>query len=216
MPITCDRLTVLPGETLIIDANWEEFNEILDELGEKRSSRIAYQNEQLQIMVPLPEHETNKCFLSDFIGILLEEYDIEFCPLGSTTFKSIKTLKGVEPDSCFYITHEQQVRGKNRLDLAVDPPPDIVVEVDITSRSHPEIYAALGVPELWQYDRQEFLIQHLNLESRTYQARSESRYFPGLPLAEILPQYLQRAKMEGRNTTMRAFRAWVREQIAED
>ncbi|MEM1425989.1 MAG: Uma2 family endonuclease [Cyanobacteria bacterium P01_H01_bin.130] len=215
MPITCDRLTVLPGETLIIDANWEEFNEILEELGEKRSSRIAYQNGQLHIMVPLPEHETNKCFLSNFVEALLEECDIEFCPLGSTTFKSVGTFRGVEPDSCFYIPNEAKVRGRDRLDLSIDPPPDLVIEVDITSRSYPEIYAALGVPELWQYNRQSFLIQHLDLDSQTYNAYPESQYFPGFPLTEVLPKYLQRARTEGRNATMRAFRSWVREQMGE-
>ncbi len=90
MPITCDRLTILPGETLVVDANWEEFNEILEELGEKRSSRIAYQKGQLHIMVPLSDHEYAKERLGDFIKAMLEELDIEFCSLGSTTLKKLQ------------------------------------------------------------------------------------------------------------------------------
>jgi len=80
---------------------------------------------------------------------LLEELDIEFRSLGSKTFKHATMLKGIEPDRCFYIQNEAAVRGKKRLDLTVDPPPDLALEVDITSRTHPDTYAALGVPELW-------------------------------------------------------------------
>ncbi len=215
MPITCDRLTVLPGETLIIDANWEEFNEILEELGEQRSSRIAYQNGQLHIMVPLPDHEHAKESLGDFIKALLEELDIEFLPLGSTTFKNVEVLKGVEPDNCFYIQHADAVRGKDRLDLTVDPPPDLVIEIDFRSRSYPEIYATLGVPELWQYTKKGLQIKRLDRDNGVYQVQAQSQYFPRLGLPEILSQYLQRVRIEGRNATMRAFRAWVREQVGE-
>ena len=214
MPITCDRLTVRPGETLIIDANWEEFNEILEELGEKRSSRIAYENGKLHIMVPLPDHENAKESLGDFIKALLEEVDVDCYPLGSTTFKNVEVLKGVEPDNCFYIQNADAVRGKDRLDLTIDPPPDLVLEIDFRSRSHPEIYAALGVPELWQYTKQGLQIKHLNQATGTYQAHSQSQFFPGLELTEVLPQYLERVKTEGRNKTMRAFRAWVQDAIA--
>ncbi|MGD1938267.1 MAG: Uma2 family endonuclease [Cyanophyceae cyanobacterium] len=215
MPITCGRLTVLPGETLIIDANWEEFNEILEELGEKRSSRIAYQNGQLHIMVPWSDHEHAKENLGDFIKALLEELDIDFCPLGSTTFKKMAVLKGVEPDNCFYIQNADAVRGKDRLDLSIDPPPDLVIEIDFRSRSYREIYAALGVPELWQYTKQGLQIKHLDRESGVYQANPRSQYFPPLDLIEVIPQYLQCSKTERRNGVMRAFRAWVREQMGD-
>ena len=213
MQITLDRIRVLPGETLIIDANWEEFNEILEELGENHLGRIAYQNGQLHIMVPLPDHEHAKERLGDFIKALFEELDIDFCSLGSTTFKKMEVLKGVEPDNCFYIQNADAVRGKDRLDLTVDPPPDLVIEIDFRSRIYPEIYAALGVPELWQYTKQGLQIKHLDRESRVYLACSHSQYFPQLDLAVVLPEYLQRAKTERRNSVMRSFRAWVREQI---
>ena len=141
MLLEVTRITVPPGQTVVLEnISWSELETILEDLGESRGSRIAYDNGRLEIMTPLLEHEVNKEYISGFVKILLEELDIEFCPLGSTTFKNQAMFKGIEPDSCFYIQNEPAVRGKYRLDLTVDPPPDLALEVDITNRSHPEIY----------------------------------------------------------------------------
>jgi Uma2 family endonuclease len=114
---------------------------------------VAYDNGTLEIMTPLPENESGKELISDLLKALLEELDIEFCTLGSTTFKNEVMTKGIEPDNCFYIQNEAAVRGKNRIDLTLDPPPDLALEIDVTSRTHPSIYEALGVPELWQFEK---------------------------------------------------------------
>ncbi|MGD1937156.1 MAG: Uma2 family endonuclease [Cyanophyceae cyanobacterium] len=132
--------------------------------------------------------------------------------LGSTTFVNAETLKGVEPDNCFYFRNPSVVRGKARLDLAVDPPPDLVLDIDSTSRSYPEIYADLGVSELWQDSRKGLEIKHLDVTKKTYQVEPESQYFPGLSLAKILPQYLKRAAAENINVVIKEFRAWIRDQ----
>ena len=163
------------------------------------------------IMTPLLEHEVDKEYISDFVEILLEELDIEFCPLGSTTFKNQAVFKGIEPDSCFYIENESAVRGKYRLDLTIDPPPDLAIEIDITNRSHPEIYQALGVPELWQYKRGE--LKFLVLVDGKYTESETSANFPDFSLLEVIPLYLNQCRTEGRNKGMRAFRSWVKEQL---
>ena len=152
MLLEVNRIIVPPGQTVTLEnIDWCEFEVILEDLAESRGSRIAYERGKLEIMTPLPEQVVNKEYIGDFLKVLLEELDIEFCPLGSTTFKNRVMFKGIEPDSCFYIENELAVRGKNRLDLTVDPPPDLALEIDITNRSHPEIYLSLGVPELWRY-----------------------------------------------------------------
>lgn len=120
-------------------------------------------------------------------------------------------LKGIEPDSCFYIEHEAAVRGKYRLDLTIDPPPDLALEVDITNRSHPEIYQSLGVGELWQYRRGK--LKFLLLVNGQYIESESSSHFANLTLAEVIPQYLTQCRTEGRNKGMRAFRNWVKEQL---
>ena len=208
------QLDVPPGQRLLLhDVSWSEFQAILEELGERRNTRIAYDNGLLEIMVPLPEHESDKEIIGDLLKALLEELDVEFLTLGSTTFKNSDMLKGIEPAQCFYIQNEAAVRGKKRLDLTIDPPPDLALEIDITSRTHPETYAALGVPELWRRVNQ--TIRIYQLQAGQYVEVSESPTFPGWSLQAEIPGYIEQSKVNGRNKTMRAFRTWVRLHLAE-
>ncbi|MEC4896068.1 MAG: Uma2 family endonuclease [Oscillatoria sp. PMC 1051.18] len=212
MLLELKRFTIPPGQKIWLhNVTWQEFEDILVDLGEHRGSRIAYDNGTLEIMTPLPEHEISKVFITNFVECLLEELDIDFYPLGSTTFKNKEMLKGIEPDNCFYIENEAAVRGKNRLDLTVDPPPDLALEIDVTSRTHPNIYAALGVTELWRFEKGKLQINVL--QDRKYTEVEFSPHFPNFPLQSAIPEYLSQVKTEGRNKTMKAFRAWVREQI---
>lgn len=212
MLLEITRIAVPPGQTVVLeDISWDEFEAILKDLGESRGSRIAYDQGTLEIMTPFPEQYFNKEYISDFVKVLLEELDIEFCPLGSTTFKNQAMFKGIEPDSCFYIEHETAVRGKDRLNLTVDPPPDLVLEIDITNRFHPEIYESLSVPELWQYNQGK--LKFLLLVEGKYIESESSSNFPNFPLLEVIPQYLIQCRTEGRNKGMKAFRSWVKKQL---
>lgn len=208
MLLELKRFTIPPGQKIELqDVTWKEFESILEELGDHRSARIAYNQGTLEIMTPLPEHEIGKVLITDLISALLEELEIEFYPLGSSTFKNQLMKQGIEPDNCFYIKNEAKIRGKKRLDLTIDPPPDLALEIDLTSRTHPEIYAKLEVPELWQFDKGKLKI--LILENGQYKETDFSPNFPNLPLKEIIPQYLAKIDIEGRNKTMKAFRKWI-------
>jgi Uma2 family endonuclease len=212
MLLELQRLTVPPGQRVLLrDVSWQEFEAILEDLGEHRAVRLAYDRGTLEIMTPLPEHEDNKEIIGDLVKALLEELDIEFRSLGSTTFKNEEMAQGIEPDQCFYIQHEAAIRGKKRLDLTVDPPPDLTLEIDVTSRTHPSIYEALKVPELWRFDRGKLQINVWR--EGNYVTSQDSSIFSGLSLTEIIPRYLEQSKTVGRNAMIRAFRAWVREQI---
>jgi len=211
MLLELKRIDVPPGQRVLLrDVTWEELETILEELGEHRAARIAYDRGILEIMAPLPEHEFDKEIIGDFLKALLEELDIEFISLGSTTFKNQAMAQGIEPDQCFYIQNEARVRGKNRLDLTRDPPPDLALEIDITSRTHPSIYEALKVTELWQFSQGKLQINILR--DGCYVESQSSLNFPVFPLIEIIPQYLEQSKTAGRNVTLKAFRIWVREQ----
>lgn len=131
-------------------------------------------------MMPLPEHEIGKEIIGDLVKALLEELDIEFSSLGSTTFKNQSMAQGIEPDQCFYIQHEAVVRGQDRFDLTINPPPDLGLEIDVTSRTHPSIYEGLQVPERWRFERGQLQINVLR--SGQYVLVPESPIFPGLPL----------------------------------
>ena len=212
MLLSVKRIDVPPGQHVLLrDVTWQEFETILDELGEHRATRIAYDRGVLEIMAPLPEHEDNKEIISDLVKALLEELDIEFRSLGSTTFKKQSMAQGIEPDQCFYIKNESKIRGKKRLDLTQDPPPDLALEIDITSRTHASIYEALKVPELWRFDKEKLQINLL--QGGSYVESQQSLNFPNLPLIEIIPQYLEQSRTAGRNATLKAFRRWVQGQV---
>lgn len=207
------QLSVPPGQRVILkNVSWQEFEAILEELGERRAARLAYDDGTLEIMTPLSEHEDNKEIIGDLVKALLEELDIEFRSLGSTTFKNKRVAQGVEPDQCFYIQNEAAIRGKKRIDLTVDPPPDLAIEVDITSRTHPSIYEALRVPDLWRFDQGKLQINILR--NGKYVESEDSLNFPGIPVVEVIPRYLEQSKTVGRNATLKAFRIWVREHLA--
>jgi Uma2 family endonuclease len=212
MLLNIKRIDVPPGQRVLLrDVTWQEFETILDEFGEHRAVRIAYDRGMLEIMAPLPEHEFGKEIISDLIKALLEELNIEFISLGSTTFKNQEMLQGIEPDQCFYIQNESKVRGKNKLDLTQDPPPDLALEIDVTSRTNPSIYAALKIPELWRFEKGKLQINLL--QNASYVESLQSVIFPNFPLAEIIPQYLEQSRSVGRNATLKAFRRLVKEWV---
>jgi Uma2 family endonuclease len=212
MLLELKRIHVPPGQRVLLEnVTWTELEAILEELGEHRAARIAYDQGMLEIMTPLPEHEFDKEIISDLIKALLEELDIEFLSLGSTTFKNQFMEKGIEPDQCFYIKNEGLVRGKKRLDLTIDPPPDLALEIDVTSRTHPNIYQALQVPELWRFENGKLQINVL--VDGSYVVSQSSLNFPGLPLIDVIPRYLESSVINGRNATIKRFRSWVRERL---
>ncbi|MEG4574707.1 Uma2 family endonuclease [Microcoleus sp. N3A4] len=206
------QISVSPGNRVLFhDVNWQEFEAILEELGEHRGSRIAYSQGTLEIRMPLPEHEFNKEIIGDMVKILLEELEIDRECFGSTTFKRKSMLQGIEPDNCFYILNYALMIGKKRIDLTVDPPPDLAIEVDLTSKTQLDAYEALGVPEIWRYENKKLLINVL--QDGKYVESEISRIFPNLPIIEAISQYCEESQTAGTSQTLRLFRQWVKDQI---
>src|SRR4030095_4254503 len=134
------------------DVSWEEYENLLADLGESYSVRIFYDRGRMEIMAPGSAHERPKSSINRLITALGDELDIDVESLGSTTLKVELKAKGAGPDDCFYVQNASLIIGKQDLDLMHDPPPDIVIEIDRTSTSLDKfaIYAALGVPEIWR------------------------------------------------------------------
>ncbi|MDD5036342.1 MAG: Uma2 family endonuclease [Methylococcaceae bacterium] len=213
MQIQFDQITVPPGHQAILHGiGWQQFESLLDEAGEHRATRYAYHDGELEMMSPLAAHEDYKAIIRSAVEILLEELGVEFRALGSTTLKSDRAAQAVEPDECFYIQHEAQIRGKERLDLNTDPPPDLALEIDLTSRTHFRHYAALGIPELWRYDGRELEI--LLLDNDAYRVNAISRLFPQFDLQTRIPEIVRQSQQEGRNVTLKAFRQEVIRRLA--
>ncbi len=206
------QLGVPPGHRVLFhDVNWQEFEAILAELGEKRSARLAYLQGTLEIRVPLPEHEVNKETISDMVKILLEELEIDRECFGSTTFKREDMLAGIEPDNCFYIQNYAKMIGKTRLNLTVDSPPDLAIEIDVTSPTQISAYQTLGVPEIWRYENGK--IQIYLLQSGKYIEPKISPTFPRFTVIEEISRFLEMSRTIGTSRALRDFRKWVREQI---
>jgi Uma2 family endonuclease len=173
--------TVLPTpnpRVLLRNVSWETYEGLLAGHQDSSAPRFTYDRGELEIMSPLPEHEEANRALASLVENVAVEWRMSFRNLGSTTFKREDLGRGFEPDSCFYLQNADRVRGKTRIDLTVDPPPDLVIEIDLTHSSLDKlpIYAALGVPEVWRYDGNRLAI--LILEDGAYVEREESLALP--------------------------------------
>ena len=163
-------------------------------------------------MSPTFEHENYIGFISDIGRILSEEMGLVVEAAGATTYKQESLLKGSEGDESFYVKNASAIIGKRRIDLDVDPPPDVVVEVDITNESLAKfpIYAAFLVPEIWRYDGKQARIYHL--VNQSYLERDASLSFRFLT-AQAMTEFLEQSKTQGQTAALAAFRQWVRAAI---
>jgi Uma2 family endonuclease len=196
-------------KVLLSNVSWETYELLLADHQDSSAPRFTFDRGMLEIMSPSPEHEKFNRRIALLVQAVTEEMGIESEDLGSTTFRREDLERGFEPDSCFYIQNEEQVRGKDRIDLAVDPPPDLVIEIDITSPSINKlpIYAQLGVPEVWRYDGKELEI--LQLGNDGYTEVAESNVLPPLTNS-ILSQLVEQSKSLRRTVWLREVRETAR------
>lgn len=187
---------------------WDFYERVLKEFTHSNALHFAYDNGFLEIEVPLAKHEIPNRILQDLVATICIEKEINFINAGSTTFRQRDKAKGVEPDTCFYIQNEAKIRGKLDIDLTIDPPPDLVIEVDITSPSLNKmpIYAALGVSEVWLYKGGK--VEFHKLYGEFYQEVSNSTAFPKLS-AEKATEFLQKGLVESSSKWIREIRNWI-------
>ncbi len=206
------QIETLQGQTTVLhDIDWQQFEAILEDLGENRASRIAYFDGVLEIQMPLPEHEADKELIGDLIKMLFAYLLMDYECYGSTTFKRQSMPAGIEPDNCFYVQNHRLMIGKTRLDLAVDPAPDLAIEVDLTSRTARSAYVALGVPEIWQYaDRQ---LRIFRLQDGDYVESLDSSIFPQCQVTAAINRCLEICRTEGRGAALRGFQAWMGQNV---
>lgn len=210
--ISLNRIEIPAGQRIYLhDIDWQEFEQILLELGEKRATRIAYFDGELEIRMPLPEHERTKVLITHLLVVLLEELDLSWESLGSSTFKKESMKAGIEPDDCFYIKNCRAMVGKKRLDMTVDPPPDLAIEVDLTSPTQIGAYEALEVPEIWRYKNGKLAI--FTLVDGRYIETSISLIFPTLPVKEGISRLLERNTEILMSEARKAFRQEVRQWL---
>jgi Uma2 family endonuclease len=192
--------------------SWATYESMLADLGDRRSIRLAYATGILEITMPSRRHEIINRVLARIIATLTEELELGLVDLGSTTFNRSDLAQGIEPDSCFYIQNAAQIQGINPV-LPIDLPPDLAIEVDITSSSVQRlpIYQRLEIPEVWRYTQQEFVMLHL--QEGLYRSQNESRAFPMLTIDQLLTFIQQRETLDDNGVT-RNVRKWIRDWIS--
>lgn len=202
IPLHAIELT--PGSAITIhNLTWQDFEQILTELGEKRSTRVAYYKGILELMSPLPIHERPNRIIARIVTLILDSQGRDWDDFGSTTFKRPE-IAGVEPDSCLYIQNVSRIEGCTRMDLAVYPPPDLAIESDVTSKTTLDAYLALRVPEVWIYrDRQ---LQIHILQDGVYVQSSSSLVFPEQHIPTLIPPLVEKAIASSTSRMLREFK----------
>lgn len=194
------------------DISWKAYVTFSDGLG-PRHVRVTYDQGEMEVMTLSPEHENRKHVLGILVVELAVEMEIDIAGYGSMTCRREDLARGLEGDECYWIANETKVRGRTDIDLAIDPPPDLALEIDVSRSSLDRmgIYAALRVPEVWRWDGEKLRVYLLTADG-TYEQSDRSRAFPFLPIAEF-EKFLKRTDIS-ETQLVRAFRAWVREQMS--
>ena len=200
-----------PDRVVLQNISWQSYQSLIRDFAQEPAIRLTYDHGTLEIRMPLDPHETFKKLIGRLIEAATEELDLEIRSLGSRTCDREDLASGLEPDQCYYIQNEPQVRGIEQIDLTQLPPPDLAVEIDITSSSLNRfaIYKALGVPEIWRYDGSRLEI-HV-LQDDEYVNQSNSRALTLLTAADIL-RFLTSHQTLGENALVKQFRQWIRAQ----
>ena len=203
--LTVNQKLILQG------IDWDLYEKILDEFQGSNGLHFAYDDGFLEVEVPLAKHEIPIRLLSDLISIICLEKDIDVKNVGSTTFRKRAKAKGCEPDTAFYIQNESFVRGKNDIDLSNDPPPDLVIEVDVTSPSLNKlpIYAAIGIAEIWIYKGK--YVEFLKLVGEDYRKINQSIALPMLS-DEKATEFLENGLIESSTKWIKKIREWSKDK----
>lgn len=212
-----DMVSQLPENASVTfqDVGWDEYEELLEQVGEAPGLRISYDNGSLQVMTISSEHEKYAFFINSLIAGIRLRLRMNILAFGSATMRKPKRSAGDEPDACFYVQTAALIGNKIQLDFETDPPPDVVVEIDVhhDSRSRFGVYARLGVPEIWRYDGRVMTIYYLakdaaDIDASLYVEQETSAALPMLT-AQILTETIERMRRDGELNALLAFDEWL-------
>ncbi|MEI2581504.1 Uma2 family endonuclease [Scytonema sp. PRP1] len=204
--ITPERIELPPGAVLKLLGNWQDYQRLVLQLGDRAIPRIKYRHNEIFLMAPLPEHGKKASLLASVVITLLDHLNRVYDSFTPITM-SLPEVSGIEPDYCFYIENWQKVQGKDRIDWQNDPPPDLVIEIDVTSYTDINDYLPYRVPEVWLLKNNQLLVYRLQGESYVL---AESSYFPNV--SQIVRQCLQIASEQTTSEAIRWLRNFLRGQ----
>lgn len=190
---------------VLYDVSWATYSLFLKQAGEG-AMRLTYDNGILEITVNGEDHEKFKKLIARLVEFLAIERDIPLSGFGSVTMRRKELLKGVKPDECYFVQNDSKLRDGRKRNL----PPDLVIEIDITSATVPKqpIYAALGVLEVWRFDGRRLRSLH-RTKSGKYVAHDRSLAFPFLEMAEV-ERFVLMGIDSNQTAVMKAWKQWLR------
>lgn len=194
-------------------ATWENYQSLCQQRGDGSIPRIKYRTGEVLLMSPLPKHGRDASLIADMIKVLLDYNGREYDSFTPVTME-LPEESGIEPDYCFYIDNWEAVSGKERIDWRVDPPPDLVLEIDVTSYSDVNDYLPYRVPEIWLFRRNQLAIYQL--QTTEYSLSTHSRYFPDIDLQELIIKYRQIAYERNTSAAIRQLRQALSQQSEEN
>jgi len=201
-----------PGSTLSLeDVTWKEYENLLSDLDDRPGIRVTYDQGKLEIVTTSRRHEKYERFIEMIILLMAEESGLTVESCGSATWKRQRDARGTEPDCCFHIANAERVIGRDELDLDKDPPPDLVVEIDVTNQSSSKlgIYSGFRIPEVWRYIAKKRILVLFGLQGDSYVQIERSLSFPALT-ATILGDFIERSASQGQTRALAAVREWLR------
>jgi Uma2 family endonuclease len=204
--ITPERIELPPGAVLKLLGNWQDYQRLLLQLGDRAVPRIKYRHNEILLMAPLAEHGKKASLLASVVITLLDYLNRVYDSFTPITM-SLSEVSGIEPDYCFYIENWQKVQGKDRIDWQNDPPPDLAIEIDVTSYTDINDYLPYRVPEVWLLKNNQLLVYRLQSESYVL---AESSTYPNV--SEIVRQCLQIASEQTTSEAIRWLRNFLRGQ----
>ncbi len=202
--VTRDNIKLPPGTVMKMPGSWQDYCALRDSRGDGSIPRIKYRDGEILLMSPMPRHGREAHLLARIVEALLDSENRNYEAFTPITM-DIPESGGIEPDYCFYIDNWQSAVGKDRIDWQADPPPDLVIEIDVTTYTAAEDYFPYCVPEVWLFKKSRLVIHHLTQEG--YEIRDTSQFFPQVDLTAIVAQCLQVAAERGTGVALRELRS---------
>ena len=210
--VSPDKLYLSAGTVMRSPATWQDYQNLCRQRGDNSIPRLKYRPGEILLMSPLPRHGRDAHLIAAIITTLLEHQNRENDAFTPVTMQ-LPQESGIEPDYCFYIDNWESVSGKDRIDWVNDPPPDLVLEIDITSYSDVQDYLPYRVPEIWLLRRQQLVIYQL--QGNEYIGQSSSRYFPGIEVVPIVSQALETAYSRNTSAAIRELKRWLTQEAGD-
>ncbi len=202
--ISPTKIHLPPGTVVRMEGRtWQDYQALLEQLGDRTLPRIKYRPGEILLMAPRPKHGFDAALIADIAKVLLDHVGHDYLAYTPITM-DLPEVRGIEPDYCFYIDHYRSVIGKDRINWATEPPPDLVIEIDVTSYTDINDYLAYGIPEVWLWKREQ--LQIYSFQADHYVLVENSRFLPNIDLGTTITAILAAAKHTPTNRLLQGLR----------